>query len=164
MGGLDARYMISQLKPPEVDVKSLTTIATPHRGSAFADYMFTRIGPIYMPKIYKVMEAFGMETGAFAQLTREYMTEVFNPATPDVEGVKYFSYGASLNPTIWSIFAYSHVVIKKLERADNDGLVSVSSAKWGVYKGTLTGVSHLDLINWTNRLKWMFFQLTGTTK
>ena len=42
--GLDARYMISRLKPPNVDVLSLTTIASPHRGSAFADYVFDRIG------------------------------------------------------------------------------------------------------------------------
>lgn len=31
--GLDARYMISCLKPAEVEVLSLTTIATPHRGT-----------------------------------------------------------------------------------------------------------------------------------
>jgi triacylglycerol lipase len=31
----------------------------------------------------------------------------------------------------------------------NDGLVSVESAKWGEYKGTLVDVSHLDLINWS---------------
>lgn len=36
--------MISQLKPPNVDVVSLTTIATPHRGSAFADYVFDALG------------------------------------------------------------------------------------------------------------------------
>ena len=156
--------MISRLKPPNVDVKSLTTIATPHRGSAFADYMFTRIGPVYVPKLYKTLEYYGLDTGAFAQLTRQYMNEVFNPATPDLDGVKYFSYGANLAPTKWSIFLYSHAVIKELEGVENDGLVSVSSAKWGVYKGTLTGVSHLDLINWTNRVKWMFWQLTGTTK
>lgn len=53
--------MISQLKPKNVDVLSLTTIATPHRGgfgfkmcqvqvltlwqgSAFADYIFEQIG------------------------------------------------------------------------------------------------------------------------
>lgn len=42
--GLDARYMISQLKPENVKVLSLTTIATPHRGSAFADHVFERIG------------------------------------------------------------------------------------------------------------------------
>lgn len=36
--------MISRLKPDNVKVLSLTTIATPHRGSAFADYMFDTIG------------------------------------------------------------------------------------------------------------------------
>lgn len=42
--GLDARCMISRLHPPDVNVLSLTTVATPHHGSAFADYMFDRIG------------------------------------------------------------------------------------------------------------------------
>jgi len=36
--------MISRLRPLDFDVLSLTTIATPHRGSAFADYMFESIG------------------------------------------------------------------------------------------------------------------------
>jgi triacylglycerol lipase len=40
--------MISRLQPPDVTVLSLTTIATPHRGSAFADYMFDRIGRKYV--------------------------------------------------------------------------------------------------------------------
>ena len=58
--GLDSRYMISRLNPPDVKVLSLTTIASPHRGeyhsaiyslsilkivgSAFADFCFDRIG------------------------------------------------------------------------------------------------------------------------
>jgi hypothetical protein len=40
--------MISKLKPENVRVLSLTTIATPHRGSAFADYAFNLIGGMYM--------------------------------------------------------------------------------------------------------------------
>jgi triacylglycerol lipase len=28
----------------------------------------------------------------------------------------------------------------------------------------LLGVSHLDLINWTNRLKWWIWSLTGKKK
>jgi triacylglycerol lipase len=36
---------------------------------------------------------------------------------------------------------------------DNDGIVSVESAKWGNYVGTLDQVDHLDLINWTNKTK-----------
>lgn len=102
-----------------------------------------------------------METGAFSQLTRAYMSENFNPKTPDVQGIKYYSYGASLEPEFWSIFKPSHNIIKRLENAPNDGLVSVPSSQWGVYKGTLIGVSHLDLINWTNRLKWLFWHITG---
>src|SRR5262249_29150697 len=37
MGGLDSRYMISRLDMAD-RVLSLTTIATPHRGSPFADW------------------------------------------------------------------------------------------------------------------------------
>lgn len=39
--------------------------------------------------MYKILEKFGLETGAFSQLTRKYMAEDFNPKTPDLEGVKY---------------------------------------------------------------------------
>jgi len=91
------------------------------------------------------------------------MQKEFNPKTPDLPGVKYYSYGASLEPVFWSIFRPSYKVIKQLEEAPNDGLVSVQSSQWGEYKGTLVGVSHLDLINWTNRLKWLFWRLTGST-
>ncbi|KAF2753181.1 putative triacylglycerol lipase [Pseudovirgaria hyperparasitica] len=173
-------------QPPEalyVDVRSLTTIATPHRGSAFADYMFKQIGPINIPKLYNILESFGLETGAFSQLTMEYMRNDFNPKTPDVEGIRfvlslrhyvrgsialtlarYFSYGASLEPTFWSVFRPSFNIIKEAENAPNDGLVSVPSSQWGEYRGTLVGVSHLDLINWTNRLKWFFWELTGSKR
>ncbi|CAO2657935.1 Nn.00g071950.m01.CDS01 [Neocucurbitaria sp. VM-36] len=161
--GLDSRYMISQLRPTDFKILSLTTIATPHRGSAFADYMFATIGPRRIKRIYKVMEYFGFETGAFSQLTQEYMKNNFNPMTPDVEDVKYYSYGASLEPNRWSVFAASHAIIKQKEGL-NDGLVSVYSSQWGDYKGTLIGVSHLDLINWTNRLKWFFWELTGSKR
>lgn len=153
--------MISRLKPPSVSVLSLTTIATPHRGSAFADYIFSQIGPGNIPKVYKMMEHFGFETGAFRQLTQSYMAEKFNPRTPDVEGVRYYSYGASLHPQVTSVFRQSHGIVMAAE-GDNDGLVSVASSKWGTYKGTLQDVSHLDLINWTNKLRWyLLLSLTG---
>lgn len=61
MGGLDARYMISRLQPDNVKVLSLTTIASPHRGSAFADYVFQEIGEANLPRIYKVFQLLGME-------------------------------------------------------------------------------------------------------
>lgn len=121
--------MISRLKPPNVEVLSLTTIATPHRGSAFADYLFKQIGPTNIPKLYKILEFFHMESGAFRQLTLEYMAEKFNPRTPDVDGVKYYSYGATMQPHLLSVFRQSHKVIEEIE-GSNDGLVSVHSSQW----------------------------------
>ncbi|KAI5246872.1 alpha/beta-hydrolase [Aureobasidium subglaciale] len=148
--GLDSRYMISQLKPTNVKVLSLTTIATPHRATN-------------IPKLYKALEFFGFETGAFSQLTQNYMQQTFNPKTPDREGIAYYSYGATVDPRFWSMFRQSHRIIQKLE-GENDGLVSVQSAKWGTYKGTLKDVSHLDMINWTNRLRWFLWELTGNKR
>jgi triacylglycerol lipase len=156
MGGLDARYMISQLQPDNVEVLSLTTIATPHRGSAFADYCFQAIGPRHLPYMYKLVKATGLGTGAFKQLTRQFMIETFNPKTPDDPSVQYFSYGAIAHPYFFSAFRLPHRVMDKLE-GPNDGLVSVMSARWGTYKGTLVDCSHLDLINWTNRVKWWWW-------
>lgn len=149
------------MHPPNVKVLSLTTIATPHHGSAFADYMFNSIGRANLPTVYKALEFFGIETAAFRQLTEEYMRDKFNPRTPDVEDVRYYSFGASFQPQITSVFRQSHKIVEQAE-GPNDGLVSVSSSQWGTYRGTLTNVSHLDLINWTNRLRWYIFQLTGT--
>ncbi|KAF8854173.1 alpha/beta-hydrolase [Acephala macrosclerotiorum] len=163
MGGLDARYMISRLKPDNVNVLSLTTIATPHRGSYFADYTLNEIGPKYLGQIYKVIQNIGYSTGAFSQLTQKYMQEEFNPNTPDKEGVRYFSYGATADPGLMSAFRRPHRIVEEME-GPNDGLVSVESAKWGTYKGTLVGVSHLDLINWSNRLRSWFWHVGGYKK
>ncbi|RYP26570.1 hypothetical protein DL767_007968 [Monosporascus sp. MG133] len=120
MGGLDARYMISHLQPKNIAVHSLVTVASPHRGSAFADYVFDHIGPDFFPSIYKFVEGIGMDTGAFQQLTRHYMAEEFNPRTPDDPNVRYFSYGAVMDvPPLLSPFRQSHGIITKAEGAND---------------------------------------------
>lgn len=43
MGGLDCRHLICQ-KPTSFSVSSLTTIATPHHGSPFADLCLSSLG------------------------------------------------------------------------------------------------------------------------
>ncbi|WPH04841.1 triacylglycerol lipase [Acrodontium crateriforme] len=158
MGGLDSRYMISRLQPPNVSVLSLTTIATPHRGSAYADHVFDTLGTLTIARIYKALNHIGFETDAFLQLTTAYMRK-FNTQTPDNAAVRYFSYGADLVPHFASVFRHSHAIMQRAEGA-NDGLVSVASARWGTYKGTLENVSHLDMINWTNRWRWYLMKLT----
>lgn len=149
MGGLDARYLISNLKPWDLEIKSLTTIGTPHRGSSFADFVFREIGENNVPKVFNLLAQLNMESGAFSQLTTKYMQETFNPANFDDPSVRYFSYGAQFKPSLWSVFRFSHDIIDVIE-GPNDGLVSVASSKWDEagYRGTLDGVSHLDLINW----------------
>lgn len=66
-------------------------------------------------------------------------------------------------PSFFSMFRHPHRIIQKYE-GPNDGLVSVSSAQWGTYKGTLVGPSHLGIINWTNKLKWVISEATGAKK
>lgn len=160
MGGLDSRYLVSRIKPTAFEVASLTTVSSPHHGSSFADFVFREIGDKRLAKLYKLAEKLNLETGAFRQLTQEYARNDFNPKTPDIEDVRYFSYGAQFDPSLLSAFRFSHGHIIQ-EEGPNDGLVSVQSAMWGQYKGTLVGVSHLDLINWTNRLKWYASEIFG---
>ncbi|KAJ4028701.1 lipase 2 [Fusarium irregulare] len=142
MGGLDARYMLSHLEPLPVRVAALVTVATPHRGSAFADYLLDEeVSPLhqYLPRLYQTFERAGLGTAAFSQLTRRYMAEEFNPSTPDRADVRYFSYGAAVErPALLSPFRHPHAVMTQAE-GPNDGLVSVESSHWGTYKGTLLG-------------------------
>src|SRR5262249_6462978 len=60
MGGLDARYAISHLGLAD-HVLTLTTLGTPHRGSAFADWGTTRLVRLFGP----VADYFGMPREAF---------------------------------------------------------------------------------------------------
>jgi len=149
MGGLDSRFLISRIQPAEFQIKSLTTIATPHRGSSAADIIFRGIGEDNVAALYKLLAYLKIDYGAFGQLTRKYVCEEFNPVTPNDPRVRYFSYGASAKPDMMSIFKLPHDLIEAIE-GPNDGLVSVASSKWGYpdgYKGTLMGVTHLDMIN-----------------
>ncbi|KAI8854986.1 hypothetical protein BC829DRAFT_359394, partial [Chytridium lagenaria] len=43
-GGLDTRYLICHLPSPHFHINSLTTIATPHRGSTFMDWCRDTLG------------------------------------------------------------------------------------------------------------------------
>ncbi|KAK6345037.1 hypothetical protein TWF718_006976 [Orbilia javanica] len=152
--------MISRLRPTGFKVLSLTTISSPHQGSPFADYAIRFVGEKRLPRLYRILERIGLETGAFQQLTTEFMRNNFNPRTPDVKGIKYFSYGASTHPGLLSPFRAPYNIIRRVD-GDNDGLVSIKSASHGIYKGTLIGPSHLDIINWTNRLKWIIKGVLG---
>lgn len=156
MGGLDARYMISNLDMRGIKPVSLTTVATPHHGSYFADFVVDRILSKQAQRLLlKFGPAFGVNSlEGIHQLTRQYLNSEFNPKCPDDPSVLYMSYGARFRPGITSTLRYPWKKIKRAE-GDNDGLVSVQSAQWGNYMGTIDDCDHLDVINLRGINSWL---------
>lgn len=157
MGGLDCRYLTTHLLNRNFSVLSVSTIATPHHGSSFADHFLETLGKARLPSFLSLLDLLpngGGDGKAFEFLTPESMAR-FNQETPDVDGVRYFSWGAIYTPGFVDPFKWSHSVILDKE-GPNDGLVSVKSAQWGRYIGTLEDVNHLDLVGWVNEFsnKW----------
>ncbi len=156
-GGIEARYLISRLGFAD-KVASLTTLGSPHRGSGIADIV---IGRIPLPKfvLARLMNIYGRMIGdkkpdsmrAAVQLTKLSM-ENFNIDVPDIEGVYYQSYAAHVTRNYPSIMWKSLAGILHNIDGNNDGLVSIESAKWGNYRGVIhteecPSLSHADIIN-----------------
>jgi triacylglycerol lipase len=134
MGGLDARYLITHLGMAD-RVASLTTISTPHHGTAVADWFclnFRQRVPLLL-----TLEAFGINVDGFRDC-RTDACRAFNERTPDAPGVRYFSYTAAVpSSRISPLLRRAWNILTPLEGA-NDGLVSVRSATWGEVLGMLS--------------------------
>lgn len=233
-GGLDARYLISQIRPMIYKPRSLTTICTPHRGSEFMAWCRANIGigtelessdasstfsrtnsssledpddtSMPLPLTLKspilsreqveaakkaALEAkraaergekfsevtkfpglpFNLSTAvtsyllnlldspAYANLTPAFLRDVFNPTTPNLADVKYYSIaGRTDKIPIWHPLWLPKVVLDGAERTrisqgraapaewrGNDGLVNVDSARWGEFLGTFDGADHWEM-------------------
>lgn len=147
MGGLDARYLISNLGLHEV-VASLVTVSTPHRGTGVADIVLERPERVrqwtadvldWMGNT-SMVDATSDFLTSVAELTPEYICERFNPQVSDHPSVRYYSYagragkgtGVPINPVL--------AVLSRLlyaREGENDGFVSVESAQWGEFLGTI---------------------------
>src|SRR5699024_870740 len=138
MGGLDMRYAISKLNAAP-HIASLTTISTPHHGTSLAELALNTPDRI-RDKIGSFLEWMGGRIGdptdesdaigAARQLTRRYITEVFNPDIQDNPDIPYYSYssavGKGTNRPIKVISRYQNNYIFENEGL-NDGMVSVES-------------------------------------
>ena len=143
MGGLDSRYMISQLGMAQ-RVLTLTTIGTPHRGSSFADWGISRLERIVKP----VLDLFDFPYQAFYDLTTAKCRE-FNEQAPDAPTVRYFSVAGRHPETGWlGRMQLLHQIVRAAE-GPNDGVVSVASATYGEGCEEWEG-DHLSLVNWTD--------------
>jgi len=126
MGGLDARHMICRWKMQE-RVASLSTVSTPHWGSSFADWGIRHLGGLI-----KIAGTLGLDVRGFRDLTTERCRR-FNEEADEFEranGVQYRTYaGVQIREKVAAALRFSYDVIER-EEGENDGLVSLRSAKW----------------------------------
>ncbi|MDQ6968404.1 MAG: alpha/beta fold hydrolase [Mariprofundaceae bacterium] len=137
MGGIYARYYITHLDGYK-KVQSLTTLASPHRGSPAADYISQNF---FFARLLDGLNA----------LTAEHMA-TFNKQTPDMPDIYYRSYTASrpLEEIPWVTAKIARIV--QAAEGANDTQVSVASALWGEHVRTLHA-DHFEIIGldaWLN--------------
>jgi triacylglycerol lipase len=146
LGGLDCRYMITHLGMT-ARVLSLTTLGTPHRGCYFADWALGRFSRLFGT----ILDQFHVPREAFDDLTVARCKK-FNEETPDAPAVRYFSIGGHY-PLHWSSPSWrlTAPLVARVE-GPNDGVVSLSSAKWGE-SFEVWEADHMSLVNWPGPLK-----------
>lgn len=160
-GGLDARYLLSSLGYGD-RIASLTTISTPHHGSRTMDaldrlpgWLFRLIG-FFVNGWYRLL---GDASPDFCGVCRQFTTawaEEFNRQNPDAPGVLYQSFAGAMAGVHSDVFMWwSNLIIGRVE-GENDGLVTVESARWanfgGVWRGAgKRGMSHLDEVDFRRR-------------
>lgn len=156
-GGLDARYMISELEMGEY-VASLTTISTPHKGSGLLDILCKLPDSAYR-KLCRVIDKYFGKLGdknpdaytASRQLAPTYAKE-FNEKIVDVQNIYYQSYASVMRGFSSHLLLCIPYLMMKPVEGENDGLVGIESAKWGEFKGVIRnkhhrGISHGDMID-----------------
>lgn len=100
MGGMDSRYLISSMGYGD-RVASLTTISTPHRGSAVADFVLSFLPGIFDAKVNALARLWGRTYSEVSEdadvrealkgISKEH-APAFNAANPDDERVYYQSW------------------------------------------------------------------------
>ena len=161
-GGLDSRYAISCLGLSKY-VASLTTVNTPHRGCKYVDFLLDKTPDKFKNYVAKKYNRTFVKLGdknpdflaGVADLTAEKCSQ-FNIKVKDVEGVLYQSVTSKMKNMFSSGFPLNiGYILAKIFDGENDGLVEVSSAKWGNFLGTLTagkkGISHGDMVDLTRQ-------------
>ncbi len=138
MGGLDARYLIRHLDPDH-RVRCLVTIGTPHRGSPVARWLLETEGILQRLARHRWKDA-------LEDLTPETCC-INNTTLADRDDVLYISYAGKRPLAEQPVLLQPFGKIITAENADNDGLVSVDSARWGDFRGTLQA-DHLELVGW----------------
>lgn len=141
MGGLDARHLLDD-PAWRKRVLSLTTVGTPHLGSALADFAKIRVG-----RIFRLLSALGVDPEGCLDVTRRAARRSHRLLGTPV-GVVCSSIAGDPAPELvsWPLKRV-HAALQELE-GPNDGLVSVESALAFGTPLDSWPVDHLQQLNW----------------
>jgi triacylglycerol lipase len=157
MGGLDARYLASQLGFAD-RIASITTIGTPNRGTSVGDIATGLLPQPAFHAVDRLLKFLDSSSGALKQITREYCTQQFAELTPQVPSIAYYSATTAIVSPIMKnalpLFWLPHRILSKIE-GDNDGFVSVESAKWGEHICTYSGDHYAQIGQFLGRSRGM---------
>lgn len=159
-GTVYTRYALTNLGL-ENNIASHTSIAGPHRGSYIADLFIYGIPESLKPALFGSLDfiytfIFGDKnpdtTQNMIDMTTDNMRKVFNPNTPNVDGIYYQSWAGKAKTGCPSVILEPTWLIMLAKEGANDGLVSVESAKWGNFRGIQEaawyspGCDHLNIV------------------
>jgi triacylglycerol lipase len=123
-------------------VSALVTISSPHRGSAYYDYLLARLGPL--GRIEGLRDAV-VDLRALWQVSMAHSI-AFNQQVPDMPSVRYCSVTAACGRDRVPLFLRpAYEWIREIQ-GENDGLVAASSSRWGLELAHWP-VHHLHQIN-----------------
>ncbi|MGM0418830.1 MAG: esterase/lipase family protein [Thermodesulfobacteriota bacterium] len=160
-GTIYTRYAISNLGLAPY-VASYTSISGPHKGSSIADLIVNGVPGWFHDEVGDSLDfiytwIMGDDDPDSLQnaldITTDYMINVFNPNTPNADGVYYQSYTSKAKWSCPNIVLQATWLIMLTQEGANDGLVSVDSAKWGNFRGVekgawySPGVDHLNIVD-----------------
>ena len=140
-GGLDSKYMLRELGMTK-KVASLTTLCTPHRGSAIASWMYRK--PKWALKFlafwinlwYKIFGDKKPDALTVCKQLQALPNDILEQLDAP-EGVYCQSYSSTMEKSRDDfLMTIPHLISRHYEGA-TDGLVSVESAKFAEYRGDM---------------------------
>jgi triacylglycerol lipase len=141
MGGLDARALLASEGDAGL-ILSLTTIGTPHLGSALAD--FAKIG---FGRVYRLFKALHIDHSGFLDITRR-TARSFHRSHPAPKSIPCFSIAGHPDPEdVCLPLRRPHAILDEAE-GPNDGVVSVESALAFGEPLPVWRVDHLRQVGW----------------
>ncbi len=163
MGGLNARLFTSRFDLG-VRVASVTTIGTPNRGSSIVDHFLELFLNDIIEKTEGLAKKINFSHLGLRQVSKKYFNEHFHITVQDVPGVAYFSATSIIHSPIFlnSLpgFWLTQPILNHYE-GDNDGFVSLESAKWGTHICTYNGDHYAQIGQFMGHRKFDHLKFFG---